>query len=237
MRMYAEPMSGQELDERATFSLPLYTRAQAARIIGVSPNTFNNWAKGYTYKRAGAPVRQSPIVTTTDEFFGLSVPFDGIAEAYVLTRLHELGVPMQRIRPAVRTLQAEQGLEHALLSERLKTDGAVVLFDYLLQMDPEFDPAPQLTEVVSKQAVFEESVNQYLHTIAYSSERVAAFDLPQYPFPVSVNPHVNGGQPTLSEFGVRVSDITSRVRAGEAIADVAEDYEVPLDQVRSLVDA
>jgi hypothetical protein len=37
---------------------------------------------------------------------------------------------MQRIRPAIGTLASELGLEHALGSRRLYTDGAEVLYDY-----------------------------------------------------------------------------------------------------------
>jgi hypothetical protein len=36
---------------------------------------------------------------------------------------------MQRIRPAIDVLSQEVGLEHALASRRLYTDGAEVLFD------------------------------------------------------------------------------------------------------------
>jgi nucleotide-binding universal stress UspA family protein len=39
-------------------------------------------------------------------------------------------VPLQRIRPAVEVLEKEIGVEHALASKRLYTDGAEVLFDY-----------------------------------------------------------------------------------------------------------
>src|SRR5215212_5046861 len=40
------------------------------------------------------------------------------------------GVPLQRIRPAVEVLEKEIGVDHALASKRLYTDGAEVLFDY-----------------------------------------------------------------------------------------------------------
>ena len=38
---------------------------------------------------------------------------------------------MQRIRPALRQLQSDIGVEHALASQKLYTDGAELLFDYL----------------------------------------------------------------------------------------------------------
>ena len=52
-----------------------------------------------------------------------TVPFVGFTEAFVLGALRGAGVPMQRIRPAVAKLSAEIGLDHALASQRVYTDG------------------------------------------------------------------------------------------------------------------
>jgi hypothetical protein len=57
------------------------------------------------------------------------MPFIGLAEAYALAAFRKAGVPMQRIRPSVDVLARELGLEHALASRRLYTDGAEVLYD------------------------------------------------------------------------------------------------------------
>lgn len=226
-----------ELDELAASSLPLYTKAEAARILGVSSSTFNNWTTGYKYSRGGRKLAQPPIITVTDELFGLSVPFDGLAEAFVLMRLREAGVPMQRIRPAVAQLSIEMGLQKALLSERLKTDGAVVLFEYLYRTDDDFDPAPQLTEVVSKQAVFKVAVQDYLQTITYGADRIQAIRLDRAGPAVSIDPRINGGQPSLTDYGLRVSDVVGRFRAGESVEAIADDYEIPLEHAQVLVNA
>jgi hypothetical protein len=45
-----------------------------------------------------------------------TVPFVGFAEAFGLGALRKAGVPMQRVRPAVKRLNDEIGLEHALAS-------------------------------------------------------------------------------------------------------------------------
>ncbi len=58
------------------------------------------------------------------------MPFIGFAEAYVLSVFRRAGVPMQRIRPAVEVLSSGIGVDHALASRRLYTDGAEVLYDY-----------------------------------------------------------------------------------------------------------
>jgi hypothetical protein len=81
---------------------PLYRKAEAARIIAVPSTTFRNWAVGYAYKRLdGSEVVSQPIVTTARpaSLQGLSVPFIGLAEAYIVAAFTKAGVSMRRIRP------------------------------------------------------------------------------------------------------------------------------------------
>jgi hypothetical protein len=66
------------------------------------------------------------------------MPFIGLAEAYALAAFRHAGVPMQRIRPAIDVLARELGVEYALASRRLYTDGAEV---HLLGTDgPDLPP-------------------------------------------------------------------------------------------------
>ena len=55
----------------------------------------------------------------------------------MLSAFRRAGVPLQRIRPAVDVLSREIGLEHALASEHLYTDGAEVLFDFATERSDE----------------------------------------------------------------------------------------------------
>src|SRR5258708_10183972 len=84
------------------------------------------------------PVDVRPALITTAEPptpRGPTIPFVGLTEAYVLAAFRSAGVPMQRIRPAIRRLEEEMGLTQALASERLRTDGAEVLWDYGQETD------------------------------------------------------------------------------------------------------
>ena len=71
------------------------------------------------------------------------MPFIGFAEAYVLSAFRRAGVPLQRIRPAVDVLSSEIGLEHALASKKLYTDGAEVLYDYAVKRERRRTPRPR----------------------------------------------------------------------------------------------
>src|SRR5262249_55896958 len=106
------------------YTTPLYQKAEAARILRVPRGTLRDWA---------SPAAPAQAFITTEEPStprGPTIPFVGLTEAYVLAAFRSAGVPMQRIRPAIRVLEQQMGLRQALASERLKTDGAEVLWDY-----------------------------------------------------------------------------------------------------------
>jgi hypothetical protein len=92
-----------------------------------------------------------------------TVPFVGFAEAFVLGALRGAGVPMQRIRPAVAKLSDEIGLEHALASQCVYTDGADLIFDYAESSGDE----ALLTVVRTGQQHFTEIIRDYLRRITY----------------------------------------------------------------------
>lgn len=222
------------------YAMPLYRKAEAAHIIAVPPQTFRNWAVGYARKRLdGSQVVSAPIVTTLEPARprGVSVPFVGLAEAYIVASFTKAGLPMQRIRPAVLWLQDHIGLPQALASQRLQTDGAEVLWDFGRSSG---DPADQdmvegLVVVRSGQQVFRPVVRDYLTRVTYENGWTRSIQLPQYgKVDVLVDPWLNGGQPTVAQRGIRVADIVSRLRADESARDVADDYDLTLREVEQI---
>jgi hypothetical protein len=149
------------------FDIPLYTTAEAARFLGVPTSTFATWAKGYLRRPPGrSAVIGEPIVTSASAEQGYpTVPFVGLAEAMIIAAFRGAGISLQHIRRAVGIIQRQIGLDHALASERLYTDGAVILFDYA---ESEHDrELSGLTEVVSRQRLFAPVIEDYLKRIEY----------------------------------------------------------------------
>ncbi|MEU1877853.1 DUF433 domain-containing protein [Streptosporangium sp. NPDC020072] len=217
---------------------PIYSKVQAADLIGVPRQTFRNWAVGYAYKRINAPIMVAEAMVTTAGTHGSTVPFVGLAEAYMLAAFRSAKVPMQRIRPAIRWLEDNIGLEQALASERLMTDGAEVLWDFKERTsDPaEREAVDGLVVVRSGQQVFRPVVRDYLRRVSYQDGWMKVIRLPGYEeVDVTVDPWINGGQPTLARRGVRLADVLSRLRAGEGSRDVAEDYDLRLEEVEALL--
>ena len=221
-------------------SMPIYHKAEAAHIIAVPAQTFRNWSVGYAYKRLdGSQVVSAPIVTTQPPTrpYGVTVPFVGLAEAYIVAAFIKAGLPMRRIRPAVLWLQEHIGLPQALASERLQTDGAEVLWDFGRQSgDP--TAVDGLVVIRSGQQVFRPVVRDYLSRVTYEDGWTRIIQLPQFrKVDVIVDPWVNGGQPTVAERGIRVMDVVSRLNAREPTQDVADDYDLTVRQLQAILEA
>jgi uncharacterized protein (DUF433 family) len=217
----------------SVYEVPLYTLSEAAQIVDASASTVHRWARGYTYRTPGGiKVEAEPLITTTGVGRGPVVPFVGLAETYVLNAFRRARVPMQRIRPALARLADELGIAAALASERLKTDGTEILYEY-----GEEDPGSGVSDLVvvrNGQRVFTEVVDRYLRTITYDNGWVRRIRLPQFPVDVQVDPAINWGQPSMASVGVRVEDVLSRIRAGEDYQAVARDFNLPRLDVKQL---
>jgi uncharacterized protein (DUF433 family) len=218
------------------FSEPLYTVAEAARFLGVPPSTLATWARGYLRRPPNRPlVRGAQIIAAINAPRNYpTIPFVGLAEGMVVAAFRHAGVSLQHIRRAVSALEKEIGLEHALASRKLYTDGAVILYDYAETHDEEL---AGLTEVVSRQRVFSPVIEEYLRRIEYAQDDWAGRLIsPATSRPVvMVDPERSFGQPIFIHGAVRVEDVIDRWRAGDALGDVAEDFGVPPEDVEDVL--
>lgn len=210
--------------------IPLYTQSEAAGMLGLPQSTFNHWASGYETTGGN---RKPGFITVERPGRGYTVPFIGLAEAWIVRAFAKAGVPVPKIRPALEQLRTQIGLEHALASDRLATDGAEILWD-LRQKDVAFDDN-RLVVVRNGQATFGEIVREHLKQVEYREGFIAQVRIPRASgAEYTIDPVINFGQPTLSEYGVRVEDVLARIAAGETIADVADDYDIPAATVENL---
>jgi uncharacterized protein (DUF433 family) len=207
---------------------PLYTVSEAARFLAVPAPTL------------GASVRGGPgspaIVASLGRVGrGAEIPFVGLVEAMVGAAFRRSGVSMQHIRRALGVLRAQVGIEHALASRALYTDGAAILYDYATRTDDE----QMLAVVLTGQRVFAEIIRDCLSRITYAAdgwaERVV---LPITTEPtVEVDPRRAFGQPVFIRGGARMEDVIDRFRAGEALADVVKDFDLHVADVEAVIRA
>ena len=224
------------------FETLLYGIGEAAGYLSVPRSTLTAWAYGYERGRPGKRTfRAEPVITAVrPQRLGESaVPFIGLAEAYALTAFRSAGVPMQRIRPAIDALGRELGLEHALASKRLYTDGAEVLYDFARHAGdtPEGESTRELVIVRNNQRVFSEVVELYLRRVVFAPDGYAQLiQLPQYRFAeVTVDPDHSFGRPRFTHGGASVDDVLDLFRSGEPVDVVAEEFGLSRDEVEDAI--
>jgi uncharacterized protein (DUF433 family) len=224
------------------FETLLYGIGEAASYLSIPPTTLRNWVYGYPRYSAGERGAVAiPVVTAVhpERRDRPSLPFIGLAEAYALAAFRKAGVPMQRIRPAIDVLARELGLEHALASRRLYTDGAEVLYDYAQHAadTPEGESAKDLVVVRNNQRVFKEVVDLYLRRIEFAPDGYAQLiRLPQYKLAeVTIDPDHAFGRPRFAHGGVVVEDVIDLFRAGEPVDAVAGEFGLTRDEVEDAI--
>jgi len=224
------------------FATLLYGIGEAAGYLAIPPSTLTTWAYGYERRPAAARIPSArPIVTAVrpGRAGDPAIPFIGLAEAYALAAFRHAGVPMQRIRPAIDALARELGLEHALASRRLYTDGAEVLYDYARHAGgtPEGESARELVVVRNNQRVFTEVVELYLRRIDFAADGYAQLiRLPQYrDSEVTVDPDHEFGRPRFTHGGAAVDNVIGLFRAGEPVDVVAEEFGLSRAEVEDAI--
>ncbi len=129
-------------------------------------------------------------------------------------------------------MKLELGLEHALASKALYTDGAELLVRYAAEDD-------DLEVARTRQRQLTETVKHQLELITYASDGYAArLQLPGYgPANVVVDPAVAFGYPVVKGKGARVKDVLERFWAGESLRTVAHDFDLNVEAAEALVRA
>ncbi len=223
--------SGVIEDER--FTRRLYTVAEAARLVGMSPSTLRTWSHGYERRLPNSMrVKQGPVITALEDGSRdqRSIPFIGLVEAAVVQAFRNTGLPLQRIRKALEILANEGELEHALASRQLFSDGASVLYDYATRSQDK--QLRLLTVVHTGQRVFHEVIGDCLERITFGDTWATELILPVTKRPLlRVIPEVAGGGAVFVEGGATLADVSSRASAGEPLGSIAADFGTPADQI------
>ena len=83
--------------------------------------------------------------------------------------------------------------------------------------------------------VFRPVVRDYLTRVTYERGWTRRIQLPQFgSVDVVVDPWLNGGQPTVTDRGIRVVDIVNRLNAREPAKEVADDYDLTVREVEQI---
>lgn len=192
--------------------------------------------KYWTYGRRNVP----PLVTARSVTGRREpvLPFIGLAEAFVVSAFRRstmFRISMQYLRRALAAVEADIGVEHALASKSLYTDGAGLLVEH----GKDDRGAAMLAEAVTRNYVFTGVVRNYLQRVTFADDGWAArLTLPATDRGiVRIDPHRASGQPLTVKGGARVLDIVDRFRGGESPDFIAPDFRVPVEDFLDIIRA
>ena len=215
--------------------VPLYSVFEASRYLQIPENTLRSWVSGRSYPlRSGASRRSEPVVELADPA-NTRLSFSNLTEAHVLDALRrQYQVELPQIRRAVNYLREHFRSAHPLVHHEMLTDGKHL-----------FVEAAGLKDVINAsrhgQLAMRDLIGLHLQRVEWDKDGFVARLYPftrsrrtaeesSQPRVVTMDPRVEFGRPILKVSAVPTAVIADRYKAGESIADLAEDYgEDPLN--------
>lgn len=206
---------------------PLYTLKEAAYYLGVKLPTLNTWFYGRHYPTISDPQKQwERVFIPADENEQL-LSFNNLAEAHVLAATrYEHEVPFPSVRQAIANIVAAdpQSARHPLLSNDFLTNG------YLLFVEK----VAELVNITNEQLSLDVMREFVVRVITDDRGPFKIFPLAkQEPKDnvISIMAGVCGSRPILEGTRIPVHAVLRRIRAGEDLAFIADDYEIRRDLV------
>lgn len=207
------------------YTTPMLTARETARYLGMPESTLDRWI----LSRGATPL----VHAVEPEKRGWPrVPFIGVIEAYVLRALRDSKMPLDAIDRAAEIVREEFDDPYALASARIATDG-VDLFVRLADDE-------SLVRAGDRQHAISEVLRDHLRFIDWAPDGAPArLHLPTFPAAANViiDPRFGWGSPVLGGNKVRVADIVALWKAGEAMVDVADEYDLDVRVVEDIIRA
>jgi uncharacterized protein (DUF433 family) len=211
---------------------PVYTYPQVDRVLRLTKGTTTRWLNGY--RREGvsyAPILRTEPTTTRWVTWGEFV------EARLFAGYRDVDrIPVPQLRRVVEVLRDRFDRTYPLANAApyVRASGRRMLW----KAQEEAGLPGMFGEEVTGQLLLAPWVEQFVASAQFDEEHegdVAAIR-PDPDFPVvRLDPYLRGGEPVMDGHSVRVSTIAGLVRAGEHPADVAEWYDLAVDDVRQAV--
>lgn len=223
---------GMKMATKDPRAVPAYTLADVARFARVPTPTLRSWVTGRNYRTHGGPERFKPLIVPASP---THLSFINLVEAHVLAAIRRNhGVPMHKVRSAIDYVGRELGVQHPLAREKFETDGVSL---FIRRLEKLFNASE------SGQVAMQDVLSIYLQRIRYDEAGMSALFFPftrataerDQPQEVVINPAVMWGRPVILGTRIDTRTVFSRYRAGETLDEIAEDFNLTLEQVDEAV--
>ena len=213
-------MVKQANNKRSTLrELPAYSVAEVAHYLNLPRSTVRYWATGKD---------SSPALIEVADTEPVALSFLNLVELHVLAAIRRNhAVPMPKVRRAIDYLrentQDESDKLHPLISKQLQTDGLDLFIEQYGRL-VNISSAGQLAMRVIIEAALRriERDRRGIPIKLYPFTRSNINDAPAM---VVIDPSLSAGRPVITGTGLATEVIAERYKAGETVAELAEDYD------------
>ena len=203
--------------------LPTYKVADAARYLGTHPRTVSAWHNG------NAPVLPGHMSRKPLSYLEL-------VETAFVNFFRRAGVTMPRIRRARDYIASRFTTEAPLAAYQFKTEGMHILMDYN-QFDPDsnvrWEPRVVVTDQMG-QLGWSDLMGEVFSAFDYEEDLAIRWYPAGRESLVVIDPRVSFGAPVVQ--GLPTWVIKGRVRAGEQILEIVDDFGISEKAVRDALD-
>lgn len=207
-----------------------YYASEAANILALPVATVKAWCFGQRYRSSTGDAKMFQPVIAPAAASERLLSFANLCELHVLSAIRRHHhVSLRKVRASLQYVQENLGSERPLLDTQFQTNGVNLFVEH----------ASKLLNVSrsGQQALrgdFERALARIERNDAGRPIRLFPFVRPNQQDGsrvVAIDPTVSFGRPILLSAGVKTDVIRNRFAAGDSIQEMAEDYQVTIDEI------
>jgi uncharacterized protein (DUF433 family) len=215
-----------------------YPVAEAAHYLRMPAETLRSWVVGRLYPVAGQLKRSRPLIHLDDPKTQY-LSFINLVEAHVLAAMRRRhGVKLPKVRSALDYVRRQFRIERPLIDQAFQTDGLdlfVERYGELINASREGQRA--MKEIIGVYLKRIDRDTQGLPIKLYPFTRDTEADVAPASDPrvVVMNPTVSFGRPVIAGTGIPVSSIYERYKAGDSVANLAQDFRLEISAIEEAI--
>jgi uncharacterized protein (DUF433 family) len=174
-------------------------------------------------------------VIQLDGEMGEGLSFLNLVEAHVLTAIRrEHRIPLQKVRRALDYVKKQLGIRRPLINARFETDGVSLMVRELEKLinvsrEGQLEIEPVIRTFLKRIRRDPDGVPIKLYPF---TRKAATADEPE---PVEIDPRIAFGRPVLAGRAVPTAVLADRFKAGDNLADLAEDYDTSTQTIEEAI--
>lgn len=213
--------------------LPAYSLVEASQYLRMPVATLRSWTLGRYYPTAEQEKFFSPVIKVPQAGWPV-LSFFNVVEAHVLDAIRrQHDIPLRKVRAAVAFLSRHYASRHPLADHNFETDGLDLFVDktgLLINLSQSGQLA--MRQIVQAHLKRIDRDPMGLPVRLYPFTRKRELDEPRA---VVIDPFVSFGRPVLAGTGISTTIVAERFKAGEAMEDLARDYERSLLEIQEAI--